>query len=136
VLLPPDYPFTLADGGLHTFMAGFTLQTPGLWTLTATASAGGFAFSVPITVTSGPGGGGRQSPNAPPSRHDFAVVDRFFAALPRDQGFLGLPGTASRGEDPSPALLWAARHEGRLIRKDDCHNGARACAKSVQQTAP
>ena len=55
VVLPPDYLFTLADGGLHTFMAGFTLQTPGLWALTATDSAGSFASSVPITVTSGPG---------------------------------------------------------------------------------
>jgi hypothetical protein len=119
VVRPPDYPFTLADGGRHTFTQGFTLQTPGMWTLTATDTAGSFASSVPITVTSSQGGGGRQSPNVPPRRHDIGVVDRFFAALPGDPGFLRLRGTASRGEDPRPALLWASRHGDRLIRKDD-----------------
>jgi predicted outer membrane repeat protein len=103
VVLPPDYPFTLADQGRHTFLAGFTLQTPGLWTVTATDTAGGFAASVPITVSGG------QPPMAPPSRPDFAVVDRCFAALPRDPGFLRLASTTRRGEDPSPALRWAAR---------------------------
>jgi hypothetical protein len=120
VVLPPDYPFTLADGGMHTFTQGFTLQTPGMSTLTATATAGGFASSVPITVTSGPGGGGSPSPNMPPHRHGFRVVDRFFAALPGDPELLRLRGTARRGEGPSRALLWAARHGDRLIRKDDC----------------
>jgi hypothetical protein len=123
VVLPPDYPFTLADQGRHTFLAGFTLQTPGLWTLTASDNAGGFASSVPITVTSGPGGGGSASPNMPPHRHAFRVVDRFFAALPGDPELLRLRGTARRGEGPSRALLWAARHGDSLIRKDDCFEG-------------
>jgi hypothetical protein len=54
VVPPPDYAFTLADGGMHTFMAGFTLQTPGLWTLTATDTVSGIAGSVTITVGPAP----------------------------------------------------------------------------------
>jgi hypothetical protein len=81
VVLPAAYPFTAADQGTHTFSRGFTLLTPGTWTLTATDAAGGLSASVSVTVTSGGGGGGR-SPNAPRPPHDFAVVDRFFAALP------------------------------------------------------
>jgi hypothetical protein len=33
--LPPDYPFTPADAGQHTFVNGVTLRTPGAQTITA-----------------------------------------------------------------------------------------------------
>jgi streptogramin lyase len=103
VVLPAAYPFTAADQGTHTFSGGFTLLTPGTWTLTATDAAGGFSTSVPITVTSGGGGGGGQSPNALRPRYDLAAVDRLFAARTEELGWLGLPGTAGQGED---GALW------------------------------
>ena len=34
-LLPPDYLFTRADAGSHTFTNGFTLMTPGNQTISA-----------------------------------------------------------------------------------------------------
>jgi hypothetical protein len=87
VILPPDYTFTLADQGTHTFSGGFILMTPGTWTLTATDSAGGFSATAAVTVNSGPGGG--QPANPPRLSDDFAIVDRIFAALP---GELAWPG--------------------------------------------
>ena len=101
VVLPADYPFTLADGGTHTFMAGFTLQTPGMWTLTAADTDSGFSASVPITVTDG----GSQSPSAPPARHAAAAIDRFFAALPRELGLPQLLRADGQGRECNPAGL-------------------------------
>jgi hypothetical protein len=107
VVLPADYPFTLADGGTHTFTGQFTLMTPGIWTLTATDTDSGFSSSVPITVTDG----GGQSPSAPPVRHAAAAIDRFFAALPGELELPQLLRADGQGRDCNPALLWAARHD-------------------------
>jgi hypothetical protein len=49
--LPPDYYFTPADAGSHTWMNGFTLATPGSQTVSATiADASGINGSANIVV--------------------------------------------------------------------------------------
>jgi hypothetical protein len=50
VVLPPDYTFQPADGGLVTFSGGVTLFTPGAQTLTATDLDSGLADSVVVTL--------------------------------------------------------------------------------------
>jgi uncharacterized repeat protein (TIGR01451 family) len=50
VVLPPDYTFTAADAGVHTFAASVTLVTPGDQTLTATDSGSGITGSATVTV--------------------------------------------------------------------------------------
>ena len=103
VVLPGAYPFRAGDQGTHTFSGGFTLLTPGTWTLTAADAAGGFSTSVPVAVTSG--GGIGQSPNSPRSPRGLEVTDRLFAALPEELTF---PGNTSMDEDSGHALLSAA----------------------------
>ena len=48
VVLPPDYTFSRADGGMATFAAGVTLFTPGGDTLTATDPLTGITGSVVV----------------------------------------------------------------------------------------
>jgi hypothetical protein len=50
VVRPADYTFSAADGGRHTFSAGFTLITPGEQTLTVTDPDGGLSASLTLTV--------------------------------------------------------------------------------------
>ena len=117
VVLPPDYPFTLVDQGRHTFLAGFTLVTPGDQTLTVTdTSANAITGTVIATVDPSPspppGGGARQPSLAPIPRgspylldssvihttdsipavrmravEEVARVDRFFASLNDDDSW-------------------------------------------------
>jgi hypothetical protein len=117
VVLPPDYPFTLADQGRHTFLAGFTLVTAGDQTLTVTdISANAITGTVIATVDPSPspppGGGARQPSLAPIPRsspylldssvihttdfipavrmrtvEEVARVNRFFASLNNDDSW-------------------------------------------------
>jgi hypothetical protein len=51
-VLPPDYYFTAADAGSHTWMNGFTLATPGNQTISATiADASGINGSATLAVS-------------------------------------------------------------------------------------
>jgi hypothetical protein len=50
VVLPLDYTFTADDSGTHTFTSGFTLITPGPWTLTVADVANGLSIDVTLTV--------------------------------------------------------------------------------------
>ena len=50
IVLPADYTFTAADGGVHTFTGGVTLSTPGDQTITATDTASGMTRTVTVTV--------------------------------------------------------------------------------------
>jgi hypothetical protein len=50
VVLPPDYTFTPDDPGTHTFTGGFTLITPGSWTLSVADLANGLSIDVTLTV--------------------------------------------------------------------------------------
>jgi hypothetical protein len=50
VVLPVDHAFTADDQGMHTFTEGFTLITPGMWTLTAADLANGLSQDVILTV--------------------------------------------------------------------------------------
>jgi Domain of unknown function (DUF5050) len=50
VVLPPDYTFTAADAGVHTFTGGVNLITPGDQTVTATDTASGITRTVTVTV--------------------------------------------------------------------------------------
>jgi hypothetical protein len=50
VVLPLDYTFTADDAGTHTFTGGFTLITPGTWTLTLADLANGLSIDVTVTV--------------------------------------------------------------------------------------
>jgi hypothetical protein len=52
VTLPPDYTFTAADGGTHTFTGEVTLITPGDQSLIVSDLAGGFSASQTVTVQS------------------------------------------------------------------------------------
>jgi hypothetical protein len=60
VVLPANYTFTSADGGIRTFtntgLGETTLITPGDQTLTATDTASGMTGSATVTVTAGPSG--------------------------------------------------------------------------------
>ena len=54
-VLPPDYYFTPADAGSHTWTNGFTLSTPGKQTISgAIFDASGISGSASITVTPSP----------------------------------------------------------------------------------
>jgi hypothetical protein len=70
VVLPPDYTFQPADGGMVTFPGGATLITPGDQTLTATDTTSGITGAATVTVTAGP------APGAGGSGADPAVVRR------------------------------------------------------------
>jgi hypothetical protein len=50
VVLPLDYTFTADDPRTHTFTGGFTLITPGPWTLTIADLADGLSIDVTLTV--------------------------------------------------------------------------------------
>jgi large repetitive protein len=50
VVVQPDYTFTAGDQGMHTFTGGFTLITPGAWTLTVADLANGLSIDVTLTV--------------------------------------------------------------------------------------
>jgi hypothetical protein len=50
VVLPTDYTFTDDDQGTHPFTSGFTLITPGPWTLTVADLANGLSIDVTLTV--------------------------------------------------------------------------------------
>jgi predicted outer membrane repeat protein len=50
VVLPADYAFTADDPGMHAFTGGFTLITPGPWTLTVADLANGLSIGVTLTV--------------------------------------------------------------------------------------
>jgi hypothetical protein len=50
VMVQPDYTFTADDQGRHTFTGGFTLLTPGPWTLTVADLANGLSIEVTLTV--------------------------------------------------------------------------------------
>jgi hypothetical protein len=50
VSLPPDYPFSAADNGTHTFSGQATLYTPGVQTITVTDTSDSTIFGV-LTVT-------------------------------------------------------------------------------------
>jgi hypothetical protein len=50
VVLPADYTFSADDQGTHTFTGGFTLVTPGAWTLTVADLANGLSQDVMLTV--------------------------------------------------------------------------------------
>jgi hypothetical protein len=51
VVVQPDYTFTADDAGTHTFTGGFTLITPGTWTLTVADLANGLSTDVMLTVS-------------------------------------------------------------------------------------
>jgi hypothetical protein len=50
VVLPADYTFGPADGGMATFSGGVTLVTPGSQTLTATDLTSGIAGSTAVIL--------------------------------------------------------------------------------------
>jgi hypothetical protein len=50
VVVQPDYTFTADDQGTHTFTGGFTLITPGPWTLTVADLANGLTQDMMLTV--------------------------------------------------------------------------------------
>jgi hypothetical protein len=56
VALPPAYTFTAGDQGVHLFLAGVTLITPGSQSLTVTDAANGITGSATVMVIGGGGG--------------------------------------------------------------------------------
>jgi hypothetical protein len=54
VVLPADYTFQGSDAGMHIFLTGTTLITPGDQTLTATDTVSGITGSATVTVDAGP----------------------------------------------------------------------------------
>ena len=93
VKLPTPYTFTTGSGGddgVHDFVAGVTLITPGDQTITATDTASGITGNFTVTVTSPaspPGGAANRPPNpslitqSPPawSSQQALLVDCLFA---------------------------------------------------------
>jgi methionine-rich copper-binding protein CopC len=51
--LPPDYPFSLADAGSHTFVGMTALFTAGTWDVTATDADNGISGSANVDVSAG-----------------------------------------------------------------------------------
>src|SRR5205807_685433 len=65
VILPPDYPFTSNDAGMHTFVGGVTLITVGSQTITVSDASAGISGAAVVNVISAgppPGGGGNALP--------------------------------------------------------------------------
>jgi hypothetical protein len=128
VVLPADYTFTLADGGVHTFtdtaLGETTLITPGPQTLTVMDTADNtITGSAIVTGNSGPeptphGQGPptntlQPSPaqaEPPPAReppHQEAIaIDRWFISFhDRDDAWLTLPQLRHQGQDATDAWL-------------------------------
>jgi hypothetical protein len=76
VLLPADYTFTGAEGGVATFPGGVTLVTVGNQTVSATDTASGITGSATVTVSApalGPSTGGRSPVLGTPAAGDALV---------------------------------------------------------------
>ena len=116
VVLPADYTFTAADGGVHTFtdtgLGETTLVTPGDQTLRVTDTAENTLSGSSSVTVSGPAPwpgrhglgqppssfpastGQAQAPTrSAPSAHEVAAVDRWFAAVPE-------------GDEAGPTWSW------------------------------
>jgi photosystem II stability/assembly factor-like uncharacterized protein len=70
VILPPDYPFTSTDAGVHTFSGGLTLVTVGVQTITVidpslAISSGATVIVIPGGLPPSPGRGKGQADAAP-----------------------------------------------------------------------
>jgi hypothetical protein len=91
VILPANYTFQVADGGIHTFTAGVTLITPGLQALAATDTANGaITGGAAVTVSAPrvpPPGGGATGPWTPRASgvgrtvQQVVLLDRLFSLL-------------------------------------------------------
>jgi hypothetical protein len=122
VVLPADYTFTAADGGVHTFtdtgLGETTLVTPGDQTLSVTDTADHTVSGSTRVTVSGPapwpGRHGLGQPPSPfqastgqaqaptrsePSPHEVAAVDQWFAAVPE-------------GDEAGPTWSWV-KHPAR-----------------------
>src|SRR5262249_52513606 len=60
VVLPADYTFTTGDAGVHTFIAGFTLVTPGEQVILATDTANPSTTGMATVTVNAAGGGSRR----------------------------------------------------------------------------
>ncbi len=119
VVLPADYTFTAADGGVHTFsdtgLGETTLRTRGYQSVTVTDTADGSIVGSATLKVKHLRHHENGSPGAPAGQ-DLAAADRVFAALvPEDFGLLSSPQQRRResggswwlemadGQDLSPA---------------------------------
>jgi autotransporter-associated beta strand protein len=108
VVLPTDYTFTAADGGVHTFtdtgLGETTLITPGDQSITATDTASGITGMATVTVTPGPFG---------PSRGEVISFSTLIASLVTQPGAAQVtqltPATAA--EASAAPLSAAAKHD-------------------------
>jgi adhesin/invasin len=76
VVLPPDYTFSSADAGVHTFAEGVTLFTVGQQMLSVNDPSLGIAAQVVIDVTApgAPPGGAAHGPDDSPFWPGLAVI--------------------------------------------------------------
>ena len=93
VVLPGVYTFTTGDGGdngVHDFLAGVTLITPGNQTITATDTASGITGTATVTVSPPPAlppGGGAREPRSPitngvgQTAQQAVLLDQIFSSL-------------------------------------------------------
>jgi hypothetical protein len=94
VVLPADYTFTAADGGVHTFVGGFSLVTLGRQLITATDTVSGITGSATVKVrpanTPLTGNAGRGSGNASLGIEASLVptAGRVKSRIPMDQSLL------------------------------------------------
>jgi predicted outer membrane repeat protein len=88
VMLPSDYTFSPDDLGVHTFVGGFTLVTPGDQTVISTDTTSGITGSGTVTVVPGP-----QAPRRRRAERDFGPITSADAA--RGQALQKTPEIAS-----------------------------------------
>ena len=91
VVLPSDYAFSPDDQGIHTFVGGFTLITPGDQTLTSTDTASGITGSATVTVIPGsqaPPRRGVRNNLSPISSAAIVLADQLFASMISDEAGL------------------------------------------------
>jgi hypothetical protein len=80
VLLPDDYPFTLADGGSHTFGGGAVLITPGDQTITATDTADDTIIGTATITVNGTGPGRHTNQDRNPAALKPNALARLFSS--------------------------------------------------------
>jgi subtilisin family serine protease len=102
--LPPDYAFTAADGGVHTFARGVTLRTAGSRGMTARDTANGLMISANVVV--GPAAATRFDVSAPSGSTAGMTFDLTLTARdPYNNLATAYRGMVSFGSDDSQTTL-------------------------------
>ena len=116
VMLPTPYTFTTGSGGdngVHDFVAGVTLITPGNQTITATDTANGITGNAAVTVSAPPTpppGGGATGPRTPITNgvgqpaQQVVLLEQLFSSANEHESWY-MPNHGPKRTTASPELL-------------------------------